>query len=82
MYETKPYFYGTGPVSYTHLLHVQQTQEAAAEAEAQRGAGLQLKGQGGVVQLDVYKRQVCGSPFCLCEKVVQKHPQVFLNHKS
>ena len=31
--------------------HVQQTQKAAAEAEAQRGTGLQFKGQGGIVQL-------------------------------
>ena len=37
-------------------LHVQQTQETAAEAEAQRGAGLQLKGQGGIVQLQFFQR--------------------------
>ena len=37
-------------------LHVQQTQEAAAEAKAQRGAGLQLKGQGGIVQLQFFQR--------------------------
>ena len=35
---------------------MQQTQEAAAEAEAQRGAGLQFKGQGGVVQLQFFQR--------------------------
>ena len=32
-------------------LHVEQTEEAAAEAEAQRSTGLQLKGQGGVIEL-------------------------------
>ena len=37
-------------------LHVQQTQEAAAEAEAQRGTGFQLKGQGGIVQLQFFQR--------------------------
>ena len=36
-------------------LHVQQAKEAAAEAEAQRGAGLQLKGEGGVVQLQLFQ---------------------------
>ena len=37
-------------------LHVQQAKEAAAETEAQRGAGLQLKGEGGVVQLQLFQR--------------------------
>lgn len=32
-------------------LHVEQAQEAAAEAKAQRGTGLKFKGQGSVVQL-------------------------------
>ncbi len=36
-------------------LHVQQAKEAAAETEAQRGAGLQLKGEGGVVQLQLFQ---------------------------
>ena len=42
--------------SFGDDLHVQQTQETAAEAEAQRGAGLQLKGQGGIVQLQFFQR--------------------------
>ena len=37
-------------------LHVEQTKEAAAEAEAQRGTGFQLKGQGGVVELQLFQR--------------------------
>ena len=37
-------------------LHVQQAKEAAAEAEAQRGTGFQLKGQGGVVELQLFQR--------------------------
>ena len=35
---------------------MEQTEEAAAEAEAQRGAGLQLEGQGGVVELQLFQR--------------------------
>ena len=34
-----------------HDLHVQQAQEAAAEAEAQRQGGLGLVAEGGVVEL-------------------------------
>ena len=37
-------------------LHVEQTEEAAAEAKAQRGTGFQLKGQGGVVELQLFQR--------------------------
>ena len=37
-------------------LHVEQAQEAAAEAKAQRGTGLKLKGQGSVVQLQLFQR--------------------------
>ncbi len=37
-------------------LHVQQTQEARAEAEAQRHRGLRLKGQRGVVELELIQR--------------------------
>ena len=36
-------------------LHVEQAQEAAAEAEAQSRAGLQLKGQGSVVELQLFQ---------------------------
>ena len=37
-------------------LHVEQAQEAAAEAKAQRGTGLKFKGQGSVVQLQLFQR--------------------------
>ena len=37
-------------------LHVEQAEEAAAEAEAQSRTGLHLKGQGGVVQLQLFQR--------------------------
>ena len=35
---------------------MEQAKEAAAEAEAQRGTGFQLKGQGGVVELQLFQR--------------------------
>ena len=37
-------------------LHVEQAQEAAAEAKAQCGTGLKFKGQGSVVQLQLFQR--------------------------
>ena len=37
-------------------LHVQQAEEAAAEAEAQRDRGLRLVGQRGVVELQLVQR--------------------------
>ena len=37
-------------------LHVEQAEETAAETEAQSRTGLQLKGQGGVVQLQLFQR--------------------------
>ena len=36
--------------AFQNNLHVKQTEEAAAEAEAQCGGGLRLKAEGGVVQ--------------------------------
>ena len=39
-----------------HDVHVQQTEEAAAKAEAQRLAGLGLIGQRGVVQRQLLER--------------------------
>ena len=35
---------------------MEQAQEAAAEAKAQRGTGLKFKGQGSVVQLQLFQR--------------------------
>ena len=35
---------------------MEQAEEAAAEAKAQRGTGFQLKGQGGVVELQFFQR--------------------------
>ena len=37
-------------------LHVEHTEEAAAEAEAQRNGGFRLEGQGGVVELELLQR--------------------------
>ena len=37
-------------------LHMQQPQEAAAEAKAQRGAGFRLKSQRRIVQLQLFQR--------------------------
>ena len=37
-------------------LHVEQAQEAAAEAKAQRGTGLKFEGQGSIVQLQLFQR--------------------------
>ena len=39
-----------------HDLHVQQAEEAAAEAEAERGGGLGEVVQGGVVELELLER--------------------------
>ena len=37
-------------------LHVEQAEESAAKAEAQRHGGFRLKGEGGVVQLQLFQR--------------------------
>ena len=39
-----------------HDLHVEQAEEAAAEAEAERGRGLRLVVQGGIVELQPFER--------------------------